>query len=113
MVDKIIETWIEKINASVSRNALKRIINTLVHDNGYEEQYILYLVLRGASEGWLHYPPGLYKVVGEKRFLNDFENKKAEQKIKNITQEEVGGYEVDQDFEFNNKHKRGFSRIYR
>lgn len=111
-INKIIDVWVNRINASVNCNALRRVVNTLVFDEGYEEQYILYLVQRGASEGWLHYPLGLYKVVGEKRFINDFNNKKAELKIKNIPQEEVGDYEIDQNFKFNNNRKRGFSRIY-
>lgn len=110
-IDSILTTWSENIDAFVNMATLRSIVNNLVFKRGYDEHYILYLVKIGAREKWLHYPYGLYKVVSQQRFIDDFNSMKAKQKIKDIKQEEVGGYEVDTGFKYGGGKKKGFGRI--
>lgn len=91
---------------------MRIVINNLINE-GYEPRYLYYLVQLGASQHWLHHPFGLYKVVDNRQYINDFNELKARHQIKNIKQKEVGDYEIDDNFKFWENRKIGFSRILR
>lgn len=76
--------------------------------NGYEAEYILYLVKRGGNDHWLHHPFGLFKAVRNDNYYEDY--CKLKLKHLNIAQNEVGGYQKLDNFRMN-APKLGFSRI--
>lgn len=99
-IDKVIDIWQKQIDRYVVYAQLRNVINNLVYNRKVDSSFLLYVVERGAKEGYLRYPAGLYyavnsaerqeewKMLKAKKALSELQNK-PQVKTEQIEQEPV------------------------
>lgn len=71
---EIIDFWYENIDKDVIFNQLRRLLDRLVYNDGYEAEYILFALKKKAK--YLKHPPGLVYAVKDKSVKSDYEFQK-------------------------------------
>lgn len=84
LVDKIKQTWAEKIDDNFDNMQLTVAINNLAFKHDMNLEYILYVVNVGADEKWLHFPNGLYQAVKHDDLRQKFEKAKTQKAVGNV-----------------------------
>lgn len=85
LVQKIKDTWASKIDPNYDNMQLTVAINNLAFKRGYDLEYLLFVVNRGAEEKWLKYPNGLYQAVkGHDDLLKQWQKAKANKAVGNV-----------------------------
>lgn len=87
VVDDIIAIFVEQINSNISIPILRNVINTLVHKQNYEIDYVFYAIKYAVAhpEFKLTYPQGLYRVVKDVNILNTWKEKVSKEMLKTET----------------------------
>lgn len=84
LVQKIKDTWAEKIDPNFDNMQLTVAINNLAFKHGMDLEYILFVVNEGADKKWLRFPNGLYQAVKDDNLTKKWRQKKINKEVGNI-----------------------------
>ena len=107
---KIVDIFVEELNPNVIFNQLNSVINTLVFERGIDSEMLLYGIRWCINHGWnLRYPQGLYRVMQEQRWQDEYKNKQTAKAQKVVM--EIKEDMPDNVFEYSPLKQQSFADI--
>ena len=81
VIEQIIDYFYRKVNSKVVFWQLRKVLNRLIYEEGFEAEYVLFAVRRWVSQGrQLTYPAGIAYVVQNKGIANEYDRMMTQKK---------------------------------